>query len=215
MIKMTLCALLLAFCAGTAAIAAQDPTYTGPESSAEKAFVASMQGRLMTCFPTASAARKAGYVRYTNVDDTGAISYANFKWQSADTSHPSQLWYDRAGNLLGADYSVPVTASATRPRRWGVTPGRWALLDSHLHWLEKNSATGALTYGHWMPAAKFAAAGGNVDHPSPKTLVAMHKSANANAVVSLFHFPAVWDLVVWVKPNPLGAFAEKNPAVTP
>jgi hypothetical protein len=27
--------------------------------------------------------------------------------------------------------------------------------------------------------------------------------------------PSIWDLIVWVKPNPSGAFAEKNPLVKP
>lgn len=56
----------------------------------------------MARFPHASDAEKAGYVRYTNEDNTGSISYANFSWTS-DPTHPSQLWYDKSGNLLGAD----------------------------------------------------------------------------------------------------------------
>jgi hypothetical protein len=175
--------------------------------------VASIQADLMKRFPAASDATKAGYVRYTTVDDTGAISYANFKWQSIDQKHPSQLWYDRKGRLLGADYSVLLSTSASRPQRWGINPQRWVQFDGHQHWVTKDPATGALTYDRWMPDAKFAAGGGNVEHPSATTLVRMHRVANAHDVVTIFHFPPVWDLTVWVKPNPNGAFAEKNPAV--
>jgi hypothetical protein len=31
----------------------------------------------------------------------------------------------------------------------------------------------------------------------------------------VFLHPAMWDLVVWVLPNPAGAFADANPNVTP
>jgi hypothetical protein len=34
-------------------------------------------------------------------------------------------------------------------------------------------------------------------------------------VKRVFLFPSLWDLIVWVKPNPLGAFADKNPNVIP
>ena len=34
-------------------------------------------------------------------------------------------------------------------------------------------------------------------------------------VTTIFEFPTIWDLIVWVKPNPSGAFAEKNPNVHP
>jgi hypothetical protein len=31
----------------------------------------------------------------------------------------------------------------------------------------------------------------------------------------VFTFPDIWDLSVWVLPNPKGAFADKNPDVIP
>jgi hypothetical protein len=34
-------------------------------------------------------------------------------------------------------------------------------------------------------------------------------------VVTIFHFPSLWDLIVWVVPNPGGAFAWHNPNVKP
>jgi hypothetical protein len=213
--RTIVCASVLALCANTAALAAQNATYTGPQSVAEKAFVTSIQIDLMKRFHTAADAEKAGYVRYTTVDDTGAISYANCEWQSTDPKHPSQLWYDRKGQLLGADYSVMLSESAVRPRLWGINPGRWVALDGHQHWVKKEPATGALTYDLWMPDAKFAAAGGDVEHPSARALVEMHKVKSASEVVRIFHFLRIWDLMVWVKPNTNGAFAEKNPAVTP
>jgi hypothetical protein len=34
-------------------------------------------------------------------------------------------------------------------------------------------------------------------------------------VSTVFLYPAIYDVAVWVVPNPLGQFAEKNPAVIP
>jgi hypothetical protein len=210
--KLALLILALTLAAPIAAVADQDATYTGPTNASENAFVSSISSYLMKQYPTAADAEKAGYIRYTNADDTGAISYANLQWQSADIQHPSQLWYDKNGNLLGADYSVLVASSASRPQLWGVNPGRWVEFDGHIHWVGKN-ASGQLTYDNWAYDKAFTAAGGDLQHPSAQTLVAMKKVSSANDVVTIFHFPSIWDLIVWVKPNPNGAFADKNPNV--
>jgi hypothetical protein len=203
-------AALLSITAGIA-LADQGPTYTGPMSASEKQFVAKIQADLMKRFGTAAQAEKAGYVRYTNEDETGAISYANMQWQSSDIAHPSQLWYDKDGNLLGADYSVQ-TDSNTRPNLFGVNPGRWVEFDDHVHWVGRN-ASGQLTYDNYVMAGKFKAAGGDPAHPTAADLVRMHKADSESDVVTVFDMPRIWDLIVWVKPNPNGAFAEKNPLV--
>src|SRR5579862_4968122 len=66
----------------------QKPTDFSAMSPAENAFVAAMQADLNKRFPTAADAERAGYVRYTNPDETGAISYTNKQFQSADVHHP-------------------------------------------------------------------------------------------------------------------------------
>ena len=216
MMKITAAlAALVALALPALAMADQDATYFGALNAAEKTFVASIQSYLMQTYPTAADAEKAGYVRYTGEDDTGAISYANRQWASTDLRHPSQLWYDKNGQLLGADYSVLLSASPARPSLWGINPGRWVEFDGHIHWVTKNPSTGAMTYDQWAWDKKFAAAGGNLDDPNAQTLVTMKRVPDASRVVTIFHFPAIWDLIVWVKPNPKGAFAEKNPLVTP
>jgi len=197
------------------AFADENPTYNGPTSASEAAFVKTIQADLNQRFATAADAEKAGYVRYTSEDDTGAISYADKNWQSNDPQHPSQLWYDVNGNLLGADFSVLRKPGDTRPSLWGVNPGRWYEFDGHVHWVTKDLATGALTYDLWMPNPKFVAGGGNPAQPDAAMLVKMGKVKDASTVATIFEFPALWDLIVWVKPNPKGAFAEKNPLVTP
>lgn len=197
--------------AATSALADQGPTYTGAMSASENQFVASIQADLMKRFPTAADAEKAGYVRYTNADETGAISYANMQWQSADIRHPSQLWYDSKGQLLGADFSVQ-TDSNTRPNLFGVNPGRWVEFDDHVHWVGRD-AKGQLTYDNYIMANKFKAGGGDPAHPTAADLVRMNKAASEADVVTIFDMPRIWDLIVWVKANPSGAFAEKNPNV--
>ncbi len=197
-----------------AAWADSGPTYTGPISTPEAEFIKGIQSDLGTRFPTAADAVKAGYVRYTNADDTGAISYANLRWQSIDPQHPSQLWYDKNGQLLGADFSELKTSS-TPPSLWGINPGRWSEFDGHVHWVGKDTATGSPTYDHWVMQPAWVAAGGSVANPSAATLVKLGKVSASDDVATIFFFPTIWDLIVWVKPNPTGAFADKNPLVTP
>ena len=189
------------------------PTYFGPMSASEKAFVATMQKDLNARFATAKDAEAAGYVRYTNADDTGAISYANKQFQSSDVHHPSQLWYDKNGRLLGADYSRLYT-SDTPPDLWGVNPGRWFEFDRHMHYVTKD-ASGNPVYDQYLADDDWLNAGGSLTDPKPATLVKMGKIKDEKDVVTVFNFPKVWDLIVWVLPNPNGAFAYKNPNVKP
>lgn len=209
-------ALLAAVVLSSAVASAdQSPTKKGQPSPSEATFVANIQKDLMARFPTAADAEKAGYVRYTGEDNTGAISYANLHWQSNDPQHPSQLWYDKNGALLGADFSVLLSDSPKRPALWGVDPGRWYEFDGHIHWVARDAKTGKLTYDHYVYDNDFTKAGGNLNDPSAVTLVKMKQAPDAKDVTTIFHFPTLWDLIVWVKPNPNGAFAGKNPNVKP
>ncbi|HTU82040.1 MAG TPA: hypothetical protein VMF61_07910 [Candidatus Acidoferrales bacterium] len=192
----------------------EGPTYAGPLSPDEQSWVDSMRRDLQSRFPHASDAIKAGYVRYTGEDDTGAISYANMQWTS-DPTHPSQLWYDKNGNLLGADFSVPRPNNEPRPHLWGIDPGRWVEFNGHIHYVLKDPATNALSYDHWIWNADWVAAGGSLTDPSAETLVKLGKAANVSDVATVFEFPTIWDLIVWVKDNPNGPFAWKNPLVSP
>ena len=45
-------------------------------------------------------------------------------------------------------------------------------------------------------------AGVNPEHPTAQDLVVLKKVTDVTQVVTVFHFPALWDLIVWVKPNP-------------
>ena len=179
----------------------------------EVVFIKTIQKDLMARFPTPADAVKAGYFRYGNEDEDGAISYANLQWQSGDPQHPSQLWYDVHGNLLGADFSVLQSNSPEPPSIWGVNYRRWISFREHVHYILVGP-NGTETYGA-TSVKKFAAAGGNVDDPQAATIVKMGKAQSVAGVKRVFLFPSIWDLIVWVKPNPNGAFADKNPLVIP
>lgn len=186
--------------------------------ASETAFVQAQTKALNAAYPTPADAEKAGYFRYNNEDSTGAISYANLKWNSAAdpaNPQPSQLWYDVKGHLLGADYSVPLADSATVPNLWGLNPGRW-FEDKrpHVHYVLKN-ADGSMKYGLAVGGTAFTGAGGNLADPQAATIVKLGKATSEAQVAKVFTFPAQWDVEIWVTPNPNGAFAEKNPLVHP
>jgi|SRR5579884_126231 len=200
-----------------AATGAAKPKLPDKPLAAETAFVQQVTADLNKRFPTPADAEKAGYFRYNNEDKTGAISYANLKWNSAqDPSNPqpSQLWYDVKGRLLGADFSVPLKDSATTPKLWNLNPGRWfEFKHDHVHYILKG--TGDAQYGHAVRASDFIKAGGDLSDPQAAAIVKMGKVKSADQVAKVFTFPAQWNVEVWVTPNPLGAFAETNPLVHP
>ena len=203
--------LSFALIGATIAIAAAQ-IVSGQPTDSEAAFVKNIQSDLQSRFPTAADAEKVGYFRFNNVDKSGAISYANLNWQSTDERHPSQLWYSPDGRLLGADYSVLTSSSPERPMMWGIDPRRWIPLPAHVHYITVGD-DGNLSYGHYVMAEKFAAAGGDPDNPQPETLVKLGAVKSASAVKKTFFFPALWDVQVWVIKNPNGAFAALNALV--
>ncbi|MDQ6931590.1 MAG: hypothetical protein M3160_00275 [Candidatus Eremiobacteraeota bacterium] len=210
MTRCTIALFLLTFGAG--AITCASPAPPDKPTLRELPFVTSVAKDLQHRFASIAEAQRAGYTRYTDEDDTGAISYANRKW-SSDSKHPSQLWYDVHGNLLGADFSVLKTDSAKAPHLWDIDSRRWQYFPAHVHYILLN-ADGSLKYGA-IGVAKFVRAGGNIFAPQADVLVKAKVAKSGDDVRSVFLFPELWDLIVWVKPNPSGAFAEKNPNVVP
>lgn len=181
---------------------------------AEAAFVRNVTSTLNGLYATTASAKAAGYFRYTKEDRTGAISYVNPSYWNSDLQHPSQLWYSASGQLLGADYSVPIAQSPAKPNRWGVNPARWFKFGAHVHW-DVQLPNGTKTYDNATSVKKFTAAGGSIADPDAAAIVKMGKVANAGEVTHVFAFPNLWDLELWVVPNPNGAFAKKDPLVHP
>ena len=198
---------------GLAAEPAPAPT-PATLSVGEQRFVSAISAALTKRYPNPAAAEKAGYVRYTNEDDTGAISYADKHWDSMSQDAPSQLWYDVNGRLLGADYSVLVAEHPAPPALFGIDRSRFIEEDAHIHFVVKN-ADGTLSFSRAVGAKKYAAAGEDPQHPTAAGLVKAGAVASPDQVATVFLFPHIWDVTVWVVPNPDGAFADKNPTVKP
>jgi hypothetical protein len=209
--RTTFCAILLGSLCALSAPGRADTGVSGRPSAAEAPFVNKATAELQQRFPTAADAEKAGYLRYTDEDETGAISYANRQWTSSGADTPSQLWYDAKGKLIGADYSVP--HSDAPPKLWGVDPARWQTFHAHVHY-GLAGPNGTTVYGA-TGAKTLAKTGGSVDNPTAAQLVAAGIAKNASDVKFVFTFPAIWDLQLWLVPNPDGAFAESNPNVKP
>jgi len=227
---VSFCALLALTSLGTAIAGAAAPTPTPaptaapPESASEVRFVAQVASDLQSRFATTAKAAAAGYFQYTVEDQTGAISWVNTKYWQSDPTHPSQLWYDVRGRLIGADFSVLQSASPARPHLWGVSPSRWIdFSPGHVHFAIKTPS--GLQYGA-AGSKTMAKVGGSVANPTAAdiykiskqkrwSVLGIPKPQSVNDVAFVFAFPAVWDLQVWLVPNPLGAFAEYNPNVKP
>jgi hypothetical protein len=218
---LALVLVLAPFAARAADSPAPAPTAAPSPNAAEAAFLKKVMASLPLRYPTPQSAMKAGYVRYTNEDETGAISYANIKaWDTTDPDVPAQLWYDVKGRLVGADFSVRRNPDATpapkpaRPSLFGIDPSRVITIGAHIHYVTCDKTTAKCVYGKAVGAKKYATVG-DVEHPTADGLVkvgAVKDAANVNAV---FLYPAIYDVPVWIVPNPLGQFADKNPAVTP
>ncbi len=210
-------AFALGFASVPSAVPAADaPTPAPAPNAAESAFLAKIMTDLPKRFPTTQAAQAARYVRFSNEDNTGAISYVNtMYWDTTDPDHPAQLWYDVNGRLIGCDVSVPQAESSTGPpNRFGIAPERWQKIGAHVHYVLR-TPTG-MAYGKAIAAKRYAEANnGSFANPTAAGLVAAHAVTDPNAVSFVFLYPAIYDVSVWVVPNPLGQFADVNPNVKP
>ena len=200
--------LALATCAPLSAQMSSPAPLSPHADAAEQKFIGQATRYAQRHYATTQNATAAGFVRFTNEDKTGAISWSNRRWTSSDADHPSQLWYDSNGKLIGVDYSVLQANSPQAPRLWGINPGRWITLRAHIHY-GLNPPSGVEYHG--MSAAKFTEAGGSLASPTKQTLVNMGLAKSPDQVAFVFLFPAIWDLQFWVIPNANGEFADYNP----
>ena len=202
-----------------AATVAPAPTAAPAPSAQESQFLAKIMKDLPARYGTTQQATAAGYFRYSNEDRTGAISWVNpTYWDTTDPDHPAQLWYDVNGRLLGADFSVPRAESSTgAPSRFGTSPSRWITLPAHVHFVVRN-ADGSYTYGRAVSANAYAQANDNsYSSPTAQGVVKVPASrvTDPASIAHVFLYPSIYDLQVWVVPNPLGQFAGRNPNITP
>ena len=184
------------------------PSTAAFAGAAEQRFVAGRVHELHARYPTTAAAQRGGYFRYTDEDRAGIIAYANLRWQS-DEHHPSQLWYDSRGRLIGADFSRYVIDRTKRPALWGLAPERWTHFIEHVHF---GVRSGNVRYGA-VYVDRYREAGGNPRRPTTHPIVRLGFARDDGDVRFVFYFPEVWVASVWLVPNPLGAFADTNPNV--
>ncbi|MBV8222366.1 MAG: hypothetical protein JO293_03325 [Candidatus Eremiobacteraeota bacterium] len=189
------------------------PTPAPPMSASETEFVNAVTPDLTARFATTSAATAAGYYRYTNEDSTGAISWVNPAYWKSDPKHPAQLWYDVNGRLIGADFSVLQAGLSAAPSMWGVSASRFIPIEQHVHYGVKQP-DGSVTFGGYGPKSA-AKVGGTLSDPTKQDVVKLGKAQTVDQVAFVFQYPAIYDLQVWLVPNPLGPFAEHNPNVKP
>jgi hypothetical protein len=214
-----LAALIALVPSGTFAAESAAPTPAPSPNVAEASFLATIMRDLPARYPTPEKAIAAGYVRFTNEDDTGAISYVNVKaWNTTDPDVPAQLWYDVKGRLIGADYSVRIADAPNGPALFGIDPKRFQRFGAHIHYVtceSMHSGPGPMcTYGKAVGAKKYATVG-DIEHPTAQGLVQLGVVKDAAAVKTVFLFPAIYDVSIWVVKNPLGQFADHNPSVVP
>ena len=209
---MAACFALAAF-GPSASSAAATKALPDTPTAAEQPFVTRATAELQKMYGTTALAASAGYFRYNNEDKTGAISWVNPKHWTSDETHPSQLWYDVKGRLIGVDYSVPWTDAKHPPHMWGIDPSRWFEFEHHVHYALKQ-ADGSLAY-HGLEDKDITKVGGDADHPTAADLVKAGKAKSASQVAFVFPFAHLWDLEFWLVPNPKGVFAESNPNVKP
>lgn len=205
----------LAFAAGTLAPARaqmQKAEISPHAQPKEKPFLEDATRFLHRAYSKTTEAARAGFFQFTPEDRTGAISWANLHWTSTDAEHPSQLWYDAHGRLIGADYSVLQTDSPNRPQLWNIDPQRWIGIHAHIHYGLRED--GGIKFGG-ASAQKFEAAGGTISAPSKDVLVSMGLAKRPEDIAFVFLFPSIWDLQFWAIPNPDGEFAQYNPKVKP
>jgi hypothetical protein len=189
------------------------PSLSPYPDPAEQRFIAAVGSDLHARFQTPQAAQTAGYVRYTDEDQDGIITYTDLHWFTDDPHHPTQLWYDARGRLIGADYTMPVHDQTQRPALWGVQPGRWVHFIAHMHYAVREP-DGTIRYGSLLNPT-YQANGGNPAHPTALPLVRLRLARQPSDVLLIFQLPEIWIASVWLTPNPNGAFADSDPLVKP
>ncbi len=183
---------------------------TVPITAAEKTFVADASQRLQSEYPNTAAAKSKGFVLlYDSMDTDNTYNWTNMNFSDVTPDRPNFIWYDRRGHIAGVDYELLKSRYPSPPHlaAFPVLASRWTPIDEHVHYAY--SVNGVTKYGgaHAAPEMR-----------SGKITLEMLRAhgakipSNAKIVWAMYH-PAVWDLAMWVVPNPRGAFADLNPNV--
>jgi hypothetical protein len=197
---------VLCFAFTSAAFAATSP----PLTDAEKAFIAKTSATINSEYPTTATAESAGFTLLVgDIFDDNTYDWTNMSFAGVTPDHPNFLWYDRHGHLAGVDWQFPKAMYASAPQlaAFPVRAERWVTIPAHVHYTY--SVDGKVHYGvtKATPALNKMTITADMLRASGVKL-----PANAKLVWAMYH-PTVWDLAMWTVPNPIGAFADKNPNV--
>ena len=178
------------------------PTHT------EAAFIARVAKTLLAAYPTAAAARKAGYIQTTGIDEDGTAIFFNRDFTHVDPLHPNFLWYDRNDRLVGLDYELPQSAYASPPTAgYPVGAARWTVVHEHVHLGYRVGSGPVMMHGaRALPNLR-------TEPITAEALRADHVLPEGATLLWAYYHPACWDLGFWLIPNANGAFAEMNPSV--
>jgi len=178
-------------------------------NATEARFIAQAAASLFARYPTVAAAVKGGFFQLTPLDQDNTAIYFNGTYTNVDPRHPNFLWFDRNRKLVGLDYEYDMSRWRTPPgkREYPVLAARWTVIRAHLHFAYRIGRGPMLMHGARLrpniTRNPVTAAQLRADHLLP---------AGAKLQWADYH-PKCWDLGFWLVPDPLGAFAEKNPLV--
>ena len=182
---------------------------TPQPSAAEQQFVSTTSAKLQAGYPNTAVAKANGYTMLEGtIDSDNTYNFTNRDFANVTPDRPNFLWYDRKGHLAGVDYEVPKSTFPSPPHAmFPVQTSRWVTINEHVHYAY--TVNGRTKYGatRATPALR-----------SENITLAMLRAAGAKIPAdakltwAMYH-PTVWDLAMWVVPNPSGAFADLNPNV--
>ena len=123
-----------------------------------------------------------------------------------------------SGTTYTATCSAPIfrfsqSSSPAPPTIWGVNYRRWVSFREHIHYVLAG-ANGTEMYGA-TSVEEISRRRRQRRRSTGNHARENGQSQDVAEVKRVFLFPSLWDLIVWVKTNPNGAFADKNPLVTP
>jgi len=201
---------LLAALASLASFQSASAALSHKATAREANFIASVTPSLMARYATADKAVAGGYFRMTALSPYDNTSiYFNMTYTKLDPMHPNFLWYDRNGKLAGLDYEYAVSAWPKPPgaSTYPVLSGRWVIIDPHFHFAYRDASGKVVMHGTRLrpniTGDPITAAQLRADGLLPR---------GATLLWAHYH-PKAWDLGFWLVPDPLGAFADKDPLV--
>ncbi len=195
-----LCAILAT---ATLARADEQPTNTGPLTPSEQSFVDAVRTDLLQRFPRVTMRKRPG--TYVIPASTTPVRPATL----TVIGTPIRRIPASSGTMSRVIYWAPIFPCCARTKKrvrfYGAsTPDAGTKFNGHVHYTFVNPSSKKTIYDQWVWNDDFTAAGGSLRDPSAETLVKIGRISSATDVGTIFEFPTIWDLVVWVRPHSAG-----------